>query len=303
MSERPVEGSKVVTFCPLASSAAPSMSGEMRPLSSPAMSAVPAHVPPFSQQNIRLPDGTETLPGAPLIAESAGMAAYLRTVNMLFGSAERANVKIADVGCLEGCYTAEFARAGYDATGIEVRAVNMKKCQFVSDSLGLPNLRFVQDDAANLADHGPFDAVLCSGLLYHLENPAAFLQTLADTTRRVLLLETHYATRRRSPSWALYRPWQFSRMIIHEGNPGRWYREYADDAPQEQVENALWASYGNPRSFWIEKRHLLRRLLEVGFSAVYEQYDFLEDVVKDSFIQKRNRSLFVAIRDRTGHAI
>jgi SAM-dependent methyltransferase len=253
-------------------------------------------VPPFSQQNIALPDGTQTLPGRPLSADEPWMAAYLRTLALLFDPKERSRTSVADVGCLEGAMAVEFARAGYEVTGVEIRAENVAKCEYVANALALPNLRFVQDDAHNLKAHGPFDAVFCSGLLYHLDDPAAFLGEVAETTRRALLLETHYSTRRRSPSWSLYKPWKFSRLVSHEGNKGRWFREYGDNDSAERVEKLLWSSYGNSRSFWLEKRYLIQTLRDVGFSIVYEQYDFLENNVTDDFIEKRNRSLFVAIR-------
>jgi len=57
-----------------------------------------------------------------------------------------------------------------------------------------------------------------------------------------------------------------------------------------------WSSIGNRRSFWVEKRHLLQALIDLGFSPIYEQYDSLYDVVKDDYIESWGRSLFVAVR-------
>jgi SAM-dependent methyltransferase len=252
--------------------------------------------PEFSQQNIELPGGIETLPGEPLMADSAWMKAYLRTLGWLFSDVDPSTVSVVDIGCLEGAMAVEFARAGFDAAGLEVRPTNLVKCRYVADSLKLPNLRFIEDDARNIANHGPFDVSFCSGLLYHLDRPAEFLAEVAKVTNRALILETHYATKRRSPNWALYRPWYFSRMTTHEGNQGRWWKEFSKQASQDQIEATLWSSWGNAKSFWIEKHHLIQTLRNVGFSSVYEQFDLVDNNVTDHSIEKRNRSLFVAVK-------
>jgi hypothetical protein len=160
----------------------------------------------------------------------------------------------------------------------------------------MDNLRFVNDDVRNIGAYGPFDAVFCSGLLYHLDRPVEYLATLFRNTRRLLILQTHYAARRRPPKWKMYPPYKFSRVVTHEGRRGRWYREYRESTSNEKVEARIWASYGNPRSFWLTKEHLLQTLRDVGFSVVYEQFDALRNVVTDPYIREHHRSTFVAIR-------
>ena len=56
-------------------------------------------------------------------------------------------------------------------------------------------------------------------------------------------------------------------------------------------------SVGERRSFWIEKRHLLHNLRQVGFDCVYEQYDYILDLVNDTYWEGRGRSMFVAVKD------
>lgn len=249
----------------------------------------------FTAHNIDLGGGAQTLAGHALLADAPITKSVLRTLALLcpVGSGGKS---IADLGALEGGYAVEFARAGYDTLGIEARAANFEKCKAVADALALPNLRFVCDDVRNLAAYGPFDAVFCSGLLYHLDEPTAFLQLLAESTRRVLVLQTHYAMRRRPPLWREYPPYRFSRLVEHEGNKGRWYREFLGPTTEEKMEHALWASYGNRRSFWIEKGHLIETLRRVGFPTVYEQLDFVPDAVADRYVRRHHRSLFVAVR-------
>ena len=111
-----------------------------------------------------------------MIAESGVCQASLRTLRSLFRPEEIPTTSVVDLGCLEGGYAAAFARAGFCATGIEVRDLNMESCRFVESELQLDNLAFIQDDARNVEKHGPFDAVFCCGLLYHLDHPRAFLR-------------------------------------------------------------------------------------------------------------------------------
>jgi hypothetical protein len=152
-------------------------------------------------------------------------------------------------------------------------------------------LRFACDDVHNLERYGSFDVTFCCGLLYHLEDPVAFLRMVSRLTRRLLILQTHFATDtvpERFPN--------LSEVTTNEGVVGRWYLEHADTATDEEMLSDAWSSIGNRRSFWVEKRHLLQTLIDVGFAPVYEQFDALDNVVGDDYIAEWARSLFVAVR-------
>lgn len=256
-----------------------------------------SEAPTFTAHNIELPDGTQTKPGFEVTANSGVCQAALRTLRVHFSEDEIPETSLVDLGCLEGGYSAAFAQAGFKVTGVEVRDLNMAKCRYVEQRLQLDHLRFLQADVRQIADIGPFDAVFCCGLLYHLDHPRAFLETLAQCTRRMLILQTHFTEDRVPAAHAA----NLSEMTMHEGNLGRWYREYPDDATPQQIADAAWASWGNPRSFWIEKKHLLNNLLQVGFSSVYEQFDYLADVVTDTFPEDQGRGMFVAVKDQCEH--
>jgi 2-polyprenyl-3-methyl-5-hydroxy-6-metoxy-1,4-benzoquinol methylase len=246
----------------------------------------------FIAHSIELADGRRTIPDKPLLAETPFTRAVLRTMELAFCGRPHQEISVIDLGCLEGGYTVEFARAGYQATGLEVRQANLDRCSEVQESLSLPNLRFVLDDARNLADYGSFDAVFCAGLLYHLDNPVSFLDTVSKSTKRLLVLDTHVAMARRPRYWRK----RLSRMTEHEGVPGRWYRDYTEGASQQAVEGALTASFGNPRSFWIEKMNLIQTLRNVGFTTIYEQFDCLSDIVDNVRLRVHDRVLLVALK-------
>jgi SAM-dependent methyltransferase len=245
---------------------------------------------PFTAHNIELPDGTRTCPGVPVTAEEPVTGAVLRTLDTFFPPSGRRRTTVIDLGCLEGGYTVEFARAGFDATGLEARAINFARCQLVADQLRMANLHFVRDDARNLGRYPIFDVVFCSGLLYHLDRPATFLRLLAQRTKRLLILQTHY-----SLSSVVPPQFDLSDLVEHDGYLGRWYREFAQDPDPGELEASNWSSYGNRRSFWLERSHLIQAIRDAGFTTVYEQPDFVANNVTDHYIEEQQRSLFVAV--------
>jgi SAM-dependent methyltransferase len=216
----------------------------------------------FSSHNVALPGGTQTLPGQLLVAESGICRVALSALGLEFGYGPRSDIRVADLGCLEGGFTAEFARAGYDATGIEARQENYGNAVWLKDILGLENLHFIHGDVREVLPGVSFDAVFCSGLLYHLDAPVAFLNLLGQVTQRMLILHTHFSMENGHPE-SVHNPtgtWCEPFQSQHEGRTGHWCHE----------EDDRWASFGNTKSFWLCKDDLLLSLHEAGFTRVSE---------------------------------
>jgi len=282
----------------------------------------------FTSHNIRLDDGTFTKPEA---ARSMVDYPYFKSARGILETAfpgDKSQFRLADVGCLEGGYAVEFARMGFQVVGIEVRDLNIAACNYVKSKTDLPNLQFVQDNAMNIATHGPFDAVFCSGLLYHLDRPKQCLERISSATKKLLILSTHFSlispreTKRGFPTkvrfaWSklqfvvdllVRRPdlGHLNRNLIlslpseNEGLPGRWYTEFPNDRSFRKRETAKWASWDNRRSFWPQREHLLQAIRDVGFDLVMEQYDNLEPSIAESLLegsyQKTLRGTFIGIK-------
>ena len=229
----------------------------------------------FTAHNIILPDGSQTLPGVTPVAEGGICRAALRT----FGLFLKPGDKIADLGCLEGGYAAALAAAGYDVLGVEARHRNYARCEYVRSRLDVPGLGFVRDDARNLSGYGQFDGVFCCGLLYHLDRPSQFLAMLGKVTRRVLIVQSHYAA---VPD------------TEHEGRRGRW----ENDSPAEGVP---WGSHGNTASFWLAKGDLLQAIADAGFSCVWEQHDYRTSIATGVHIDllgnaEQDRGMFTGMK-------
>ena len=228
------------------------------------------------------------------------------------------HLRIADLGCLEGGYTVEFARLGFQALGIDVRESNIDACRYVQSKVALPRLEFVRDDAWNIPAYGTFDAVFCCGLFYHLDRPREFMNVLSGVTKRLLILQTHFSQAGDSPSWihprrlrrALSRvfPLKNSATTTHklsflsenEELPGRWFSEFRNERAYRDRENRRWAAWNNRKSFWIQREYILQVLRESGFDLVLEQFDGLgaklaSEMTEGSY-RTSGRGTFVGIK-------
>jgi SAM-dependent methyltransferase len=278
----------------------------------------------FTAHNIRLDDGTLTMPDVGYSMETYPWFVSARRVLETVFPGDKKHLRLADLGCLEGGYAVEFARMGFQVVALEVRDANIAACNYVKSKTNLPNLAFVKDDALNIAKYGKFDAVFCCGLLYHLDAPKQFLERLSSVTRKLVILQTHFSTDTLSrrllsllPSLgrrALVRvmkarddKFHLSRLSENEGLSGRWYTEFANDESFHKRETSKWASWDNRRSFWIQREYLLKAIYDVGFDLVMEQFDSLEPNIAESMLrgyyQIDQRGTFVGIKTQNAPEI
>ncbi|GJH35703.1 class I SAM-dependent methyltransferase [Paraburkholderia azotifigens] len=247
----------------------------------------------FTAHNIRLQDGTLTMPDLGWTIDiSPWFLGARRVLNYAFDG-KFLGKRIADLGCLEGGYTVEFARMGFEAVGVEVRDSNIANCNFVKERVGLANLSFVQDDVWNVGKYGKFDAIFCCGLLYHLDRPREFIQEMAKIASKIIIINTHYAAEETIEKFNL------SDITEHEGLPGRWYAEHDVD-DRQQLDSLKWTSWSNKKSFWLTKGAILQTLQSSGFDLVFEQFDWLGSDILDSlssgYYKQDCRGTFVGIR-------
>lgn len=103
---------------------------------------------------------------------------------------------ILELGSLEGAHTFMLAeRPGIKRVlALEGRELNLRKARFVQELLHVRNAEFAQANLENsdLAAFGKFDAVFCSGLIYHLPEPWKLIAQLRAIAPE-LFIWTHYA--------------------------------------------------------------------------------------------------------------
>lgn len=239
----------------------------------------------WTAHNLPLPGGWWTLPGQPeLLTASGGLAAIRRLTSALYGP-RLEGLRVLDLGCLEGGYSFALARDGAEVVGVDARAENVAKCELVRDAWGLANLSFRQGDVKEVTRgaHGAFDLVLALGILYHLDEPARWLAGIGALTRGVLFVDTHFAPDD-DAALALLRP-DLRKLGPIEPIPerieadgpaleGRWFDEWTTPAERDAMP---WASWSNPRSFWLTRASLGRAVRAAGFETVAELLDFSLD--------------------------
>lgn|SRR5215472_9517201 len=80
-------------------------------------------------------------------------------------------LRVLDLGSLEGLYALEFASQGAQVVAIEGRQNNNVHARFAAEALGLANVEFFTDDVRNISEdkYGRFDVVIL--LRYSLPPP------------------------------------------------------------------------------------------------------------------------------------
>lgn len=161
---------------------------------------------------------------------------------------------ILELGSLEGGHTFALAKraTAKRVVGIEGRHVNVARAQFVQQYLGITNVSFFVDnlETTNLASYGIFDAVFCSGLLYHLPTPWTLIEQISRVSQN-LFLSTHYAKLGQE-------------NVAHNGIQGMMYNEIGLADPLSGL---------STQSFWPTFAGLIYMLKEYGFDNI----DILHD--------------------------
>jgi SAM-dependent methyltransferase len=155
---------------------------------------------------------------------------------------------VLELGSLEGGHS--FGLAKYSdidqILAIEGRAMNVERARFVGKLLEIEKVRFVEANLEDidLADYGKFDAIFCSGLLYHLPEPWRLTAQAARVSPR-LFIWTHYASD--------------TDTLVVNGFNGKWYQESGLLDPLSGL---------SQESFWPTLDSLKDMLVQSGYRTV-----------------------------------
>jgi 2-polyprenyl-3-methyl-5-hydroxy-6-metoxy-1,4-benzoquinol methylase len=114
-----------------------------------------------------------------------------------------AGERVLDVGCGEGCFAAELARAGAEVVGIDVAAEPLRRARERHPEL--VDLRRLPSAGTWPLEDASFDAVWAGEVIEHVADTAGWLSELRRVLRSggVLLLSTPDHGRLRMLGWAL----------------------------------------------------------------------------------------------------
>jgi len=157
---------------------------------------------------------------------------------------------ILELGALEGGHS--FALANRPTVervvAAEGRSSNIDKALFVQRLLNSDKVKFVQANLENfeLSPLGNFDAVFCSGLLYHLPEPWKLIEQCAGVSPN-LFIWTHYAGENEAQETL-------------QGLRGKWHQEGGLLDPLSGL---------SKRSFWPTLGSLVSMLTANGFRTIH----------------------------------
>jgi len=143
-----------------------------------------------------LGDGVRTAPiGAELQSVHDTRAAIIEPVARAALAEAGPRAVALDLACSEGWFAHRLLDWGAArVVGVDIRPENIRRAELVRDRLGVDSdrLGFLLADVFDpvVATLGPFDVVLCLGLIYHLENPIGALRIAHRLTGGICVVET-----------------------------------------------------------------------------------------------------------------
>lgn len=185
--------------------------------------------------------------------------------------------KLLELGPLEGGHTFSLEMAGAQSiVAIEASSRAYLKCLIAKEIVGLRCAQFLLGDFEEYLRAGAerFDAVVASGVLYHVRNPVELIHNLARVTDRVFIW-THYFVRERLagiPHMA-HRVGE-SHSAEHAGFRHTLHRYNYGDF----LDTTRFAGGSQEFSHWLNRDDLLGALRHAGFAEIQLGEDDLEHV-------------------------
>lgn len=156
---------------------------------------------------------------------------------------------VLELGSLEGGHSFALARRPSieRVLAIEARDANIGRSRFIQKLLNDQKVEFLNAnvESLDLADLGAFDAVFCSGILYHLPEPWRLIEKCRRVSPR-LFIWTQYACEKEAKKFA-------------NGYRGKWWKEGGWSDPLSGV--SKW-------SFWLSLGSLIEVLTRHGFDRI-----------------------------------
>ncbi len=191
--------------------------------------------------------------------------------------------RILDVGCGNGVISRHLGNAGFNVLGIDVSDKTIEAARLITH---LPNVQFMKKSAEELVASGEkYDAVICSEVLEHLQQPGLLLDVLSQSLAekgiliitvpngngpRELFVTKPILNLRKKNNWIWRSILKFKKTL---GYSGTTVQSAADNLDHIQ---------------FFTKKELERLSRQHGFKITgFGKANFIEDVFPFSFFSKR----------------
>lgn len=141
----------------------------------------------------------------------------------------RAGDRVLDVGCGASAYLLWMAEKGAEVTAIDNRPEPLELARSI---MRHPNLRFEQRDAVRDAPAQPYDVVICSHVIEHIDEPVALLRALGAWAPRLIVAVP--------PEDSRWQKVMFRDLGLLWKDDEDHRREYTPALLREQIEQAGW---------------------------------------------------------------
>lgn len=170
-----------------------------------------------------------------------------RVIDLIRARVPLEGLRVLDLACRTGVFTAGLAAEGADVLGIEGRWGNLAHAP---EGRGVT---YLKDDVRELSveQHGHHDVTLCLGILYHLSAPDAImlLTAMRSVTQQFAIIDTHVALDATDSVFSINGE-RYDGVEFEEGEPGPW------------------SSIGNDTSWWFTEPSLTAAILRAGWTVV-----------------------------------
>ena len=246
---------------------------------------------PWTAHNIQLERNLYTISKdeGNRVSERADL--YVQLIK-IFAPSNSKQLRVLDLGCLEGGISINLAQAGMNVVGVDVREGHIRKCEFVSDQLNLNDkitwLIGDVNDASLWDSLGYFDVIICSGLLYHIADKDIYQLVKRMRAHNVLNGLTIIDTNITSTLQHTFKV--SSRLTIH----GRqWIEHKKGKSIRDRIKDS-WSSLKNDHAFWMTERSLVNIFISSNYSSFHKPlYPFHE-------WGHKNRDVWVALAGERG---
>jgi SAM-dependent methyltransferase len=193
------------------------------------------------------------------------------------------NGRILDVGCGNGVISRHLGRLGFTVLGIDVSDKTIDIAKAIDP---MPNVTFLKKSAEELVASGEkYDAVICSEVLEHLNDPGALLKTLyeslTDDGKLIVTVPNGMGPRETFVTKPVLRirnknNWLWKSVVKFKGSIG--YNGTTVQSAADNLDHIQFFSKGD-----LEKLSASHGFKITGFGKA----NFVEDVFPFSFFAKR----------------